>query len=122
MGAEKKDGEGGRSLDLGSALNAISLSPNKSHAFVVGRDGKYSQNPFLCYVCLVIFERSCANNYCKLMLYTSPRTHPLTYPFVVLKIVSIRDGLRTTHNLRPGKTHMNYTGNDCAWNPLERMI
>eukprot|EP00026_Physarum_polycephalum_P019576 Phypoly_transcript_21652.p1 GENE.Phypoly_transcript_21652~~Phypoly_transcript_21652.p1 ORF type:complete len:107 (+),score=17.51 Phypoly_transcript_21652:187-507(+) len=68
--------EGGRSLDLGSALNAISLSPNKSHAFVVGRD--------------------------------------------VLKIVSIKDGLRTTHNLRPGKTHMNYTGNDCAWNPHEQ--
>ena len=40
---------------------------------------------------------------------------------LVLKIISIRDGLRTTHNLRPGKTHMNYTGNDCAWNPLERM-
>jgi hypothetical protein len=34
--------EGGRSLDLGSALNAISLSPNKSHAFVVGRDGMSS--------------------------------------------------------------------------------
>lgn len=31
------------------------------------------------------------------------------------------DGLRTTHNLKPGKTHMNYTGNDCAWNPLERI-
>jgi hypothetical protein len=37
--------EGGRSLDLGSALNAVSLSPNKSHAFVVGRDGKSSSCP-----------------------------------------------------------------------------
>lgn len=35
----KEKEEGGQSLELGSALNAISLSPSKQQAFVVGRDG-----------------------------------------------------------------------------------
>lgn len=39
---DKEREEGGKSLELGSALNAISLSPDKRHAFVVGRDGMWT--------------------------------------------------------------------------------
>ncbi len=39
--------------------------------------------------------------------------------FKALQIVSIKDELKIIQNLRPGKLHKNYTGNDCAWHPLE---